>query len=492
MTPPDCGKRVWYLDLGRPMFGISPLRLDPARTLPEQASAIADNIVQAISDTAEGQVFQSSRRYLYHAVIGALALAHRHGGLAMFEDVFALLLPARNDLREQAVNACQEYADLDHTTEFFARVLPEELDNNRSNTYQRLDPPRNKIETILASPALRRFFNHPVDIRLSDIVLARDILIVDANMAALGEENAQVVMHFLFQGLHALMQQLVHLPAEERPRVPTIWDEGGYIASMNTVKQAATHREAGLEVVMGIQYLSQLGAKAESAAITEAIRKGVTNLFQSFCLFRVGDPDDAEAATRVAMSIYQTMIRSDIESRELMGVTPEQALYLSVWLCLASWISGGARAARFYGQTYPFVKLRNGAWAQHHLRVLEEKTGPYPEQLPKTYKRTGSSLGEIPIYERTEHPSADRRDDAARPAERPPRARSRSGPLPARAHSPSAARRPPGSTSRPRHRRRRRACLRPTSRCRRPSSSSPRTSRTRIASSTRIERPSGR
>ena len=405
MTPPDCGKRVWYLDLGRPMFGISPLRLDPARTLPEQASAIADNIVQAISDTAEGQVFQSSRRYLYHAVIGALALAHRHGGLAMFEDVFALLLPARDDLREQAVNACQEYADLDHTTEFFARVLPEELDNNRSNTYQRLDPPRNKIETILASPALRRFFNHPVDIRLSDIVLARDILIVDANMAALGEENAQVVMHFLFQGLHALMQQLVHLPAEERPRVPTIWDEGGYIASMNTVKQAATHREAGLEVVMGIQYLSQLGAKAESAAITEAIRKGVTNLFQSFCLFRVGDPDDAEAATRVAMSIYQTMIRSDIESRELMGVTPEQALYLSVWLCLASWISGGARAARFYGQTYPFVKLRNGAWAQHHLRVLEEKTGPYPEQLPKTYKRTGSSLGDIPTTERTEHPS---------------------------------------------------------------------------------------
>ena len=391
MTPPDCGKRVWYLDLGRPMFGMSPLRLDPARTLPEQASAVADNIVQAISDTAEGQVFQSSRRYLYHAVIGALALAHKHGGLAMFEDVFALLLPARDDLREQAVNACQGYADLDHTTEFFARVLPEELANNRSNTYQRLDPPRNKIEMILASPALRRFFNHPVDIRLSEIVQARDILIVDANMGSLGEENAQVVMHFLFQGLHALMQQQVHLPPEERARVPTIWDEGGYIASMNTVKQAATHREAGLEVTMGIQYLSQLGAKAESPAVTEAIRKGVTNLFQSRCLFRVGDPDDAESATRIAMSVYQTMIRADLESRELMGATPEGALYLSVWHCLASWIAGGARATRFFAQTYPFAKIRNGVWAQHHLRLLQEKVGPYPEQLPKTYKRTGSS-----------------------------------------------------------------------------------------------------
>ncbi|MGH2905014.1 MAG: type IV secretory system conjugative DNA transfer family protein [Solirubrobacteraceae bacterium] len=395
MTPPDCGKRVWYLDLGHPMFGMSPLRLDPSRTLAEQASAVADNIVQAISDTAEGQVFQSSRRYLYHAVIGALALAHKHAGLAMFEDVFALLLPGREDLREQAVNACQGYADLDHTTEFFARVLPEELENNRSNTYQRLDPPRNKIETILASPALRRFFNHPVDIRLNDIVQARDILIVDANMAAIGEENAQVVMHFLFQGLHALMQQQVHLPESERARVPTHWDEGGYITTMNTVKQAATHREAGLEVTMGIQYLSQLGATAESPAVTDAIRKGVTNLLQSRCIFRVGDPDDAESETRIAMSVYQTMIRADLEARELMGVTPEQSLYLSVWYCLASWIAGGARAPRFFGQTYKFLKLRDGAWARHHLKLLQEKVGPYPEVLPKTYRRDGSSTADV-------------------------------------------------------------------------------------------------
>jgi Replication-relaxation len=393
MTPPDCGKRVWFLDLGRPMFGMSPLRRDPARTLPEQASAIADNIVQAISDTAEGQVFQSSRRYLYHAVIGALALANKHGGLAMFEDVFALLLPAREDLREAAVNACQEFADLDHTTEFFRVTLPDELDANRSNTYQRLDPPRNKIETILASPSLRRFYNHPTDISLAEIVRARDILIVDANMGALGENNAQVVMHLFFQQLHALMQQQVHLPPRERPRVPTIWDEGGYVASMNTIKQAATHREAGLEIAMGIQYVSQLGAKAESPAVTEAIRKGVTNLLQSRCLFRLSDPEDAETQTRVAMSVYQSMIRADLDSRELMGTTPEESIYLPVWYCLASLIAAGARAARFYGQTYPFQKLRGGPWAAHHLSQLEQAVGPYPEQLPKTYKRTGSSTG---------------------------------------------------------------------------------------------------
>lgn len=390
-TPPDCGKRVWYLDLGRPMFGMSPLRRDPARTLPQQASAIADNVVQAISDTAEGQVFQSSRRYLYHAVIAALALAHKHGGLAMFEDVFALLLPARNDMREAAVNACQEFADLDHTTEFFRVTLPDELEANRSNTYQRLDPPRNKVETILASPSLRRFYNHPTDVSLADIVRARDVLILDANMGALGETNAQVVMLLFFQQMHALMQQQVHLAPEQRPRVPMIVDEAMYVANMTTIKQAATHREAGLEIAMGVQYIAQLGARAESPAVTEAIRKGVTNLLQSRCLFRMSDPDDAEQQTRVAMSVYQTMIRADLESRELMGTTPEESIYLPVHYCLASLIADGARVPRFFGETYPFRKLRNGPWAQHHMRLLEEVVGPYPETMPKTYKRLGSS-----------------------------------------------------------------------------------------------------
>ncbi|MGO9763104.1 MAG: replication-relaxation family protein [Solirubrobacteraceae bacterium] len=442
LTPPDCPKRVWFLDLGRPRFGMSPLRLAAGKGLAEQASAIADNIVQAISDTAEGQVFQSSRRYLYHAVIGALALAQKHGGLAMFEDVFALLLPARNDLREQAVNACQEYADLDHTTEFFARVLPEELDNNRSNTYQRLDPPRNKIETILGSPALRRFFSNPIDVRLADIVHARDILLIDANMAGLGEEASLVAMQFFSQQLHAFMQGQMHLPWEQRARVCAIFEEAGKLAKRNLVNQAATHREARLELSIGLQYLSQLGAGADSASITDEIRKGVTNLFQSRFLFRLGEPEDAEAATRIAMSVYQTMIRADQDSRELLRITPEQALYLPVWHCVASWIAGGARAPSFIGQTYPFPRVNGGPWAEHHMRLLEEEVGPYPETLPKTYKRTGSSASTndanstptaptAPTGERppVTHPAKGEQSppvlaqDPAAPAPAPPRAK---------------------------------------------------------------------
>src|SRR5436305_4219152 len=95
LIAPECGKRVWFLDLGRPAFGMSPLRRAGERPLAIEAAAIAENVVAALSDNAENQIFQASRRYLYHAVIGALALAERERRRPKFEDVYSLLRPPR-------------------------------------------------------------------------------------------------------------------------------------------------------------------------------------------------------------------------------------------------------------------------------------------------------------------------------------------------------------------------------------------------------------
>jgi len=95
LTPPDCPKRVWFLDLGHPLVGMSPLRLTGHDPLPLQATAVADNVVAALLDINENQIFQSSRRYLYHAVIGALALAAKQDRRAKFEDVYTCCCPRK-------------------------------------------------------------------------------------------------------------------------------------------------------------------------------------------------------------------------------------------------------------------------------------------------------------------------------------------------------------------------------------------------------------
>jgi hypothetical protein len=380
MTPPNSSKRVWFLDLGRPAFGMSPLRLIGDRPLAIEAAQIADNVVAALLDINENQIYQSSRRYLYHAVIGALAIANKQTRRARLEDVYTLLRPAKEDFRNVVAEACADQSDLDQTAEFFRSELPDDLRMATSRVAERLDAPRNKISGLTGVPPLRRFFNHPTDVPLREIIQARDILIVDANMGAIGTENSRVCMLFLLRMLHAQLQRQVHVPEADRPRVPLLVDEAHYIASDNVVDQIATHRAAGLEAAFGLQYFAQLGSASEHQ---QKILKGVLNLLQSRFLFRVGDAEDAEQATRIAMAVYATMIRDDPDSRARLRVTPEQALNFPNYYCLASWIAGGTRAPSFMGQTYPLPDVGE-EWAQQHLAAQDERVGPYPEQLEST------------------------------------------------------------------------------------------------------------
>ena len=389
-TPPDCAKRVWFLDLGRPAFGMNPLRLAGDRPLPVEAGAIADNVVAALLDINENQIFMSSRRYLNHAVIGAIALAQREQRRAKFEDVYNLLLPAKQDFRQTVAEACADQPDLDQTAAFYRYELPDELNRASSATTQRLDAPRNKVSLLLQQPSLRRFFNHPSDIALREIIEARDILIVDANMAVLGEENSKACMVFLLRMLHTQMQRQVHLPERERPRVPLLVDEAHYIAGVeNVVDQIATHRRAGLEPAFGLQYFAQLGSGSPHE---QKIRKGVLNLLQSRFLFRMGDAQDAEEATRIAMAVYSTMIRDDPDSRARLRVTPEQALNFPNHYCLASWIANGSRIPSFMGETYP-LPPGGDDWARHHLEAQTARVAPYPEQLESTLDAHASDEG---------------------------------------------------------------------------------------------------
>ena len=364
MTPPDCGKRVWFLDLGRPAFGMSPLRLIGDRPLAIEAAQIAENVVAALLDINENQIYQSSRRYLYHAVIGAIAIANKHGRRARLEDVYTLLRPAKDEFRNAVAEACADQPDLDQTAEFFRSELPDDLRMATSRVAERLDAPRNKISGLTGVPPLRRFFNHPSDVPLREIIEARDILIVDANMGAIGTENSKACMLFILRMLHAQLQRQVHLPEAERPRVPLLVDEAHYVAGgENVVDQIATHRAAGLEPAFGLQYFAQLGSASEHQ---QKILKGVLNLLQSRFLFRMGDAQDAEQATRIAMAVYSTMIRDDPDSRARLRVTPEQALNFPNYYCLASWIANGTRAPSFMGQTYPLPDVGE-EWAEQHL-----------------------------------------------------------------------------------------------------------------------------
>ena len=413
LIPADHGKEVWYLDLGDPAFGMTPLRMGGDVEFATEAAAVAESFVAALLAINEGQIFQSSRRYLYHAVIGALAIARCHPDLrhALLEHVYALLLPREAAMRQAAATACQRLG-LDQTAFFFAQELPDELFTAAGQTAARLDAPRNKVAGLVGVPPLRRFFQHPHDVSLRDIVERRGILLVNANMATIGEDNAQACVHFIFQMLHRQMQRHMLIAENRRPRTAVICDEAHYLFSRTVVKQIATHRAAGMDMAAGIQYLAQLGAGAESASVTEEIRKGVTNLLQSRFLFRLSDPKDADEVVRIAMALLSTITQQDPDSRIHRRVAPEVMLNIENWYCLASWITGGARVGSFIGRTYPIPDVSRD-WAEHHLREMRRRLGPGPHDFVKTLMQANNAEQLLEGINRSAPIASARREDQA-------------------------------------------------------------------------------
>jgi hypothetical protein len=373
LTPPGCGKRLWYLDLGHPAFGMSPLRVFGDGSFWVEIDRIANNMIMSLLDMAPGQIYTSSERYLKHSTIGALALARELGRPGRFEDIHALLRPARDDLRQAAAEACATYPDLEFTAEYLRSGLKEDLQIAASHFAGKLDPPANKIENLLTSPSLRRFFNHPVEVPLREMIDARDLLVVNPNVGMIGEPNAVTCTHFMLRMLNTELQRLSQLPRSQIPRVPLFIDEAQYILNESelAVNQFATYAVAGIEPMVGIHFLSQLGA---GSPVARKIRDGVLTLLQSLYLFRMSNLRDAEEAAQLAT-----------DANSASGLADAQAMaaymrYLRSHYCMVSQIAEDAREPAYTGETYPYpdLELVVPVWRDRHLDRQAGRCGEYP------------------------------------------------------------------------------------------------------------------
>ena len=144
---------------------MSPLRLTGDRPLPLQATAIADNVVAALLDINENQIFQSSRRYLYHAVIGAIALAAKQAPARELRGrLHAAAARPRTTSAPPSTRPAPTRPTSTRPPSSSAPSCPTTCAWPAARVAQRLDAPRNKVTGLTGVPPLRRFFNHPTDI----------------------------------------------------------------------------------------------------------------------------------------------------------------------------------------------------------------------------------------------------------------------------------------------------------------------------------------
>ncbi|MDQ3647296.1 MAG: type IV secretion system DNA-binding domain-containing protein, partial [Actinomycetota bacterium] len=429
-------KRVWYLDLARPAFGLTPLRVEAGWSpegLADEFARIADAITRALLDLYPGQIMGSSEDLIERAVVGTMAIAHfeheqrcRRAGVrarergfsGSFEVLAQMFAPTDRFDEEEAQNrgsrrkvrpnrwhqaagrACQRLPNLDQVAETMLYEIPRQARDNLSDIAKRMEAPANKIRPLVgAAASVRRFVGHPERLSLRSVIEAHDTLIVNPRVELIGEDQAAILTNFVVHMLDLQLKRQLAFPASQRPRVSLIIDEASRLVTDTLIRMVESHREAGLTTAAALQYVSQLGAYEPSAARREKILKGVGNLLQTKVLFRMSDSDDADRHTQIFRSVYETMVRADPTSRARMPFDPSRMQTLRDHHALVSLVSsaagrpdaagllaegqGATRLPAFVTQTYAMPELEQIAdtWRKIHLERQAEVFRRYPEDM---------------------------------------------------------------------------------------------------------------
>jgi hypothetical protein len=427
-------KRLWYLDLGRPAFRLTPLRVEAPWSHPglaDEFARIADAITRALLDLYPGQILGSSEDLIERAVVGTMAIAwfeHEQrskreriepttrGFSGSFEVLSQMFAPSDRFTQEEAGNskrrrtrpnrwhqaagrACQRLPNLDQVADTLLYEIPRQARDNLADIAKRMEAPANKIRPLVgAAASVRRFVGHPERLSLHSVIEAHDTLIVNPRVELIGEDQAAILTDFIVHMLDLQLKRQVAVPRPHRPRLSLIIDEAHRLITATLISMIATHREAGLNVAAAVQYVSQLGADEPSSARREKILKGVGNLLQSKVLFRMSDSEDADRHTQIFRSVYETMVRADPTSRARMPFDPARMQTLRDHHGLVSIVStadganagglvacgqGATRLPAFVTQTYamPEVEEIPDRWRQHHLARQREVFRRYPEDM---------------------------------------------------------------------------------------------------------------
>jgi hypothetical protein len=365
-------RTVYFLSLANPDFGMNPL-MQPA-----EPNALAAALVQAFMDVNEdGALMASSRRYLTHAAIAAIAIAKQMGIQPTLWLMFELLMPGAAAYHKLAADVCTaEGNKFASTTRFFREHLPGDLKMAPTMTATKLDSPKNKLEDFL-QPSINRVLHHPTQVTMDQIIEERAVLIVDGAMGTVSQRNCQTMLQILAGMLHNALSRRQELKSAgasggETVRVAYKGDEAWMYANRTFATMLALHREAGLEACLAWQYMDQIE--------DEVVREGTTNLLQHRITFRLGSHEDARDMATLAMSTFTDIIRGDGASRDRVRFPPDVLLNLNRYFSQASTLAHGARAPAWLARTKEIEV--NEQRITHHLGRQHERPGFGPIEAP--------------------------------------------------------------------------------------------------------------
>ena len=345
-------KNVYYLDLQNPMFGINPLEAEGT-----DESRISALIQGLIDMNDEGAIRNSSERFLHFAIEGATAIAKQKGIRPSMWLVSALLDPGRVELHRLAAECCRAEG-LNTAQLFYGYELAEQLTKASSATTQKLDAPKNKIQSLL-SGTVDAVLHHPVQISLDKVIEEHGVLIVDAGPGEVGEHARHKLLQMLFRLVFAAVQRQQALPEHQRTRVGLMIDEAHLVLTEAFHDMAATGRSAGVEIIAAFQGSEQFESPKVLLAVEDLLRNAL--VFSA-------SQEDALRAQKMMSHTEVSTVRPDAESRGDVLLPADVFRYLPPFTAMASITCGNKRQPPFTLVTNP--PSSDPRAARSHLRRL--------------------------------------------------------------------------------------------------------------------------
>lgn len=357
-------RTVHYLDLAAPEFGINPLSIDASPAL--RASVVVRAMIEA---NPPGAIQAASDSFLRQAISAVCMVESR----PTFWHVYRMFdFDPEAAYRRRVVAGLQRTSGSDFASTYWRREFPALL-SNRGFAVQGLNPPRNKIERLIATTELDMLLRHPVTLDLSELIERREVLIVCGAKATLGEDNVIFVMQLLLQLLHRAVQAQQPAPGEQRGRVSLCIDEAHNLLTPSVATMLAEGRSAGLEALFAWQYSAQIG--------DAVIRSGLRSLLQSISIFRMREIEDARSLAGLAMEVYSDRISADLAEQERLRFSADDIVRLPAHRAINLWIAGGVPRPGFVAKSLPMEGLYDTEQVAHHQREQRSRGGHRPRSL---------------------------------------------------------------------------------------------------------------
>jgi hypothetical protein len=366
-VPPQ--RPVYFLDLARPQFGMSPLLMRAS------LEVIGDTVVESLRDiNEEGAIMAASDRYLRSATYGACLLGDHYATMRSWFELWQLTWPERTgeDKRREVVALSEGNPDLAGLRAFYKTLLPAMLAEAKGQVVVRMDAPSNKLARLLGQPSLARMLHHPRQVTIDQIVDERAVLIVEGAMGEVGEENSLVMLKFILRMIHTALQRQQHKPRQERARFCVYLDEAHYLMGHVLEVMLSTGRDAGLEPTLAWQHSGQIADRR--------LASGLLTDLQTTLNFRCGDPEEAELIALRAMTAYTKRLTGEQAERDNARFTPDYLLNQPHAYMLGQCVVRGERSKPWVARYLPVTE--DPARIDAHLAAQGDRGYYYPEDMP--------------------------------------------------------------------------------------------------------------